>query len=401
MTWIRNIATGHHQQDTNYYCGAAVAEMILDSIGSGLLDQNVLYNSNHSHNTQSGWYTDPDGLTYTLNFYKPNPPVFNNFFVRYAKDTEAEGSEKIVYTLWHYSVPTGTLVYGCGHWIVVRGVSTDVEPTPGKTYSINGFWINNPWPPTPSFYDPAAAPPPSHSSSDMCGSGGDRGIANEYVTYTSWKDTYFTGCDVWGVGHSQYVSVCDPDVPKLGKLSMGREEFEAKSDRIIPEEKVRKLAIKAVDKHGLRNEEVFAKALSGAKSANPILVQRLDIPDTFYYLLPMERNQKVTAFLSMDALYGNFRGAQVLDKPIRDPFVDRKRIIKKLLEHPVELGNKLGRVVIRDGTFCLYPIMVWKPCEESRSPYYPFYMITIGNSNIYVGYDGKFYSVLHDMGRGA
>jgi hypothetical protein len=141
LTWIRNVTTEYHQQDTNYYCGGAVAQMILDSIGSGLLDQNVLYNSNHSHNTQSNWYTDPDGLNYTLNFYKPNPPTFNNFFVTYAKDTELEGSEKFVYTLWRYSVPTGTLVYGCGHWIVVRGLSTDVEPSPGSTYMINGFWI--------------------------------------------------------------------------------------------------------------------------------------------------------------------------------------------------------------------------------------------------------------------
>jgi hypothetical protein len=336
-----------------------------------------------------------------MNFYKPNPPVFNNFFVRYAKDTEVQGSEKIVFTLWHYGVPTGTLVYACGHWIVVRGVSTDVEPIPGNTYSINGFWINNPWPPSPSFYDSTSAPPPPHNTADMCGSGGDRGIANEYVTYSTWKDTYFTGCDVWGVGHSQFVSVCDPEVPKLGKLRLDREESDVNGDRIISVEKVRNFAIKGIDKHGLRNEEVFAKALSGARPANPILVQRLDIPDTFYYLLPMERNQKVTAFLSVDALYGNFRGGQVLDKPVRNPFVDRKRIIRKLLGHPVELGDKLGKVIIRDGAFCFYPIMVWKPCQESRSPYYPLYMITIGNRSIFVGYDGKIYSQLHDMGLGA
>ena len=401
MTWIRNVTTSYHQQDTNYYCGAATAQMILDSIGSGLLDQNVLYNSNHSHNTQNNWYTDPDGLNYTLNFYKPNPPTFNNFFVIYARDTEVEGSQKIVYTLWHYGVPTWTLVYGCGHWIVVRGLSTDVEPTPGSTYTINGFWINNPWPPSPSFYDPTVAPPPPHSPSDMCGSGGGRGIASEYLTYTSWKDTYFTGCDVWGVGHNQYVSVCDPEVPKLGKLKMGREEFQAKGDQIVSSEKVARFAIKGIDNHGLRNDKLFAKALDGANPTDPILVQRLDIPDTFYYLLPMTKNDRVTSLLSIDALYGNFRGGQVFDKPIRKPFVDRNSIIKELLGKPVDLGDKLGRVIIRDGTFCFYPIMVWKPCKESRSPYYPFYMITIGNRNIYVGYDGKFYSELHDMGRGA
>ena len=235
MTWIRNISTEYHQQDTDYYCGAATAQMILDSIGSGILDQNILYNSNHSHNTQSGWATDPNGLNYTLNYYKPSPPVFNNIFVVYTEDTEMEGTKKIVYTLWHYGVPTGTLVYGCGHWIVVRGVSTDVEPIVGSIYNINGFWINNPWPPSPSFYTPSSAPPPPHGATDDCGISGSRGIANEYVVYNNtWKDTYFTGCDVWGVGHSQFVSVCDPSIPKLGELTTKRDNFGQKETVLLP-----------------------------------------------------------------------------------------------------------------------------------------------------------------------
>ena len=94
MTWIRNISTEYHQQDTDYYCGGAVAQMILDSIGAGLLDQDVLYNSNHSHNTVPGWSTDPDGLNYTLNYYKPDPPTFNNYFVVYAMDSELEGEQE-------------------------------------------------------------------------------------------------------------------------------------------------------------------------------------------------------------------------------------------------------------------------------------------------------------------
>ena len=79
----------------------------------------------------------------------------------------------------------------------------------------------------------------------------------------------------------------------------------------------------------------------------------------------------------------------------------RSEIIEKLLKVPIDLGDKLGRIILRDGAFCLYPIMVWKPCYESRSPYYPFYMITVGGRNIYVGYDGKIYPTLHEIGLGA
>jgi hypothetical protein len=399
MAWTKNTGTGYHQQDTDYYCGGATAQMILDSIGAGLLDQNVLYASNHSHNTQPGWATDPDGLAYTLRHYKP--PAFTNTFVVYAKDTELEGSQKIVYTLWKYNVSTGTLVFGCAHWIAVRGVSCDVEPVPGATYTINGFWINNPWPPSPSFYNPAAAPPPPHSGADGCGTGGNRGIANEYVVYDpTWKDTYLTGCDVWGVGHKQYVSVVDPEPPKLGELSMKREEFWAKGDRLIESDEAMGLVFKGIDRHDLYQDELFAKALQGAQPIRPILVQRLDLPDTFYYLVPMARKRAVTAMLSIDGLYGNFRGGQVFVEPLRQPFVDRESVIKKVLSQPIELGEKLGKLIIREGAFCFYPIMVWRPCEESRSPYYPFYMITVGSRSIYIGYDGTIYPELHDIGPG-
>lgn len=402
MPWKKNIPTQYHQQDTDYYCGAATAQMILDSIGSGLLDQNNLYNSNHSHNTQSNWYTDPNGLKYTLNHYKPNPPVFNNIFVVFTRNTETEGTEKIVYTLWHYGVPTGTLVYHCGHWIVVRGVSTSKQPKAGSTYTINGFWVNNPWPPTPSSSNPSSAPPPPHSSGDGCGGGGNRGISNEYIVYNNtWKDTYFTGCDVWGVGHNQFVSVCDPSVPKLGQLTMNRDNFWTEGSRLITTEDAVKFAMRGIKEHDLLTDKIFSKAIKGAKPSKPILVQRLDQPDTFYYLVPMIKNTDVTSLLSVDGLYGNFRGGHVLDSPISEPFVDKETVLEKVVNRPIDLGQKLGKVVIREGAYCLYPIMVWKPCYESRSPFYPFYMFTIGGTNIYIGYDGTIYPELNEMGLGA
>jgi hypothetical protein len=46
-----SLAVGYHQQDTDYYCGAACAQMVLVSIGAGILDQVGLYADNHSHST--------------------------------------------------------------------------------------------------------------------------------------------------------------------------------------------------------------------------------------------------------------------------------------------------------------------------------------------------------------
>lgn len=90
----------------------------------------------------------------------PPPPKFDSFFIVERANTEPDGSANIVRTLRYFGVATGTLVYGCGHWVAVRGAKTTADPESGA-YSIDGFYINNPWPPTPSFYNTALAPPPA------------------------------------------------------------------------------------------------------------------------------------------------------------------------------------------------------------------------------------------------
>ena len=397
MVWTRNLATVYHQQNTDYYCGGATAQMILEQIGAGLLNQNTLYNSNHNNNTESGWSTDPDGLAKTLRNNRPSN--FTNTFVVYKKSTEVEGTQKIVYTIWKYSVATGTLVFGDDHWICVRGISTSIEPKPGTTYSINGLWINNPWPPVPSFYNNQPAQPPPHTATDGCGTGFDRGIDNEYVVYDpDWKNTYLTGC-TWN-GSFGYISVCDPETPKLGKLDLRKPEFWAKGDQMITPNNAIEFALRGVEIHNLTQDKIFSKALNGSKPQDPILVQRLDLLDTYYYIVPIARNGEVTAMLRVDGIYGNFQGGKTVSNPKKNPFTIRRQIIKNILENPLQLDNKKGSLIVRKEAFCFYPTMVWRPCKESRSPYYPFYMVTVGSHRVYIGYDGTIYPDLHDIGRG-
>ena len=43
MAVHEDLAVQYHQQDTDYYCGGASAQMVLAQIGAGLLDQDDLY----------------------------------------------------------------------------------------------------------------------------------------------------------------------------------------------------------------------------------------------------------------------------------------------------------------------------------------------------------------------
>jgi hypothetical protein len=397
MAWTVNTGASYHQQDTSYYCGAACAQMVLDSIGGGLVDQDTLYTSNHNHNTQGGWATDPHGLSYTLNAYGN---AHGKYFAAYTNDTEADGSHQIVHTLRVYDVAPVALVEGCAHWIVVRGASTDVDPASGP-YSINGFWVNNPWPPTPS----PGPPPPHQDGTDGCGTGGTggvRGIADEYAAYSSmWQSTYFTGCDVWGVGHAQFVSVCDPTPPKIGPLVVKREPYPFRGERFIAQEEVVELAVSSVDRHGLRENPLFARAIERARSFRSVLVQRLDLPDTYYYLVEVgETPESISAILAVDALYGEFQGGHAWEEPLRQLWPSAEEVEDRIVSKRFDLGEERNRLIVRPGAFCVYPILVWRPCRESRSPYYPFRMVTIGSQQLFIARDGTVYTELHDINPG-
>jgi hypothetical protein len=154
--------------------------MMLSDMGLALPppDQATLYNSNHSHNKQSiGWATDPEGLRYTLDHYKP-ASVTTSFAVQ-APGTEPDGTRDIIDALSTSKRAVAALVFDCQHWIVIRGADTDNDPTAGS-YTVDGFYINNPIAYT-------SGSPPPHSGGDNCGTGGSHGVVNEFITYSAWQ----------------------------------------------------------------------------------------------------------------------------------------------------------------------------------------------------------------------
>ena len=96
----------------------------------------------------------------------------------------------------------------------MRGYTASAHPSSSADngYTIDAFDINNPWLPTPSADAPALAPPPPHSATDGCGSGCNRGLANEHIAYATWRSTYMTGVP-GGHWNGKFVAVCGPEPP--------------------------------------------------------------------------------------------------------------------------------------------------------------------------------------------
>jgi hypothetical protein len=397
MPVTENLAVQHHQQDTDYYCGAACAQMVLETIGAGILDQDDLYADNHAHSTlDSGvnWATGPDGLEWTLNDRRP--PTFTNHFVLFALASEDAISRKICWTIHHYQVAPVALVYGWAHWIAVRGYSASAAPAnyADNSYTITAFDVNNPWPPTPSFYTPASAPPPPHSAADGCGTGGDRGIANEHITYATWQSTYMTGVP-GGYWNGKFVAVCDPEPPPPPGGPRRPNAKRRRGDALVAPCAAAELAVAGLRAYGLYERKDWAQTLGQSRPSPGFLVQRLDRDDSFYSLVPFRTKRGTTAIASVDARFGDYLQAVLLPRPRGDFFrLGPEAALKLVAGRRIELGDDAGRLLVRKEALCLYPHLVWRPCRESLSPYYPFYMFTVGRRRLYVRIDGAVFASL-------
>jgi hypothetical protein len=377
--------------------------MVLAQIGAGLLDQAGLYTDNHDHSvTELNWYTAPDGLQWTLN--NRRPAASTNYFAMFALASEDAISRKIVWTLHHYQVAPVALVYGSNHWVVVRGYEASAAPSGSQdiAYSIIAFDVNNPWPPVPTA--PPLPPPPPHSATDGCGSGGMRGIADEHIIYATWQSTYMTGVP-GGHWQGQFVAVCDPDPPAvhIGQPPPNPRPFGG--ERLLTPKEAATQARAGLRDYGLLARPSWKKSLAHTKPGKSVLVQRLDRLDTFYYIVPMQASARaVSALVCVDGRFGDYRQAIALPNrganALTDLTFESKSALSHVLGQKIELGDRQGQLLIRAGAYSLYPTLVWKPCRESLSPYYPFHMLTIGDHRIYIRVDGQVFTQLHDQDRG-
>ena len=406
MTYQKNLQVAYHQQDAGYYCGAASAQMVLNSIGAGLLGQAGLYADNHSHSTAEtdptmNWATAPDGLTWTLNDREPG----GYYFVENALTNEDTISRKIAWTIEHYNVAPCALIMGSAHWIVVRGMEVSKAPTnSGDTdYTISHFRVNDPWPPVPSsnyWPNPTPGAPPPHNATDGCGVGGLRGVADEVISYTQWKNTYMTGVSQ-GYWNGKYVAVCDPELPPVRRGPSLPRERRFNGDRIIPVRDAISIGTEWIERN-LSKDEAWGRVLRETRPAAEeacITVQRLDRLDDYYYLIPQVTGRGLTnAVVAVDARFGDFQ--QAISLPEAEEgflrFPDRDVIFEQVVNRQFEVENFQGYIHIREETVTIPEIWFWKPCLESLSPFWPFKMIISGGQRLYVRLDGQVFTTLHE-----
>ena len=148
---------------------------------------------------------------------------------------------------------------------------------------------------------------------------------------------------------------------------------------------------KALAKHA-----VWKHALVGSSPSNqPVVVQRLDRKDDYYYIVEFANAGRLTARMAMGGRDGKLLRCNAVSRAnsALRRFVTPPELLRSREGKPFGIGAARERLV-RTAAVGVHPVLVWKDCAQSRSPLLPFYVLTVGDSLSYLRVDGTFFHIL-------
>jgi hypothetical protein len=363
------------KQETDFYCGPAVAQMTLTGLGvvrtqNGLWDkiQDEFQNQGLAECEPCGvvpcspWATRPEALQAVMD-------RLTGVQIKLVSNASVAPTDHAIVWSVTNDVAACALVLGWRHWVVVYGYKVDRVPANAADtgYVLDGFHVR----------DPAQAEP-----------------ATRWVTAAHWRSAYLTGVPC-GKFTGRFVAVCDPDEPlpdggpTVAKTPQSETSF-------LSMRRAGRVAEQGIAAAGLLEDAVWRAALRQASAGPPRLVHRLDRLQSFYYLVPFSRRSTVTAQALVDPASGAFLEAQAAEDAERSlpmaraPSAVMDLVSRCRLDVP---GWRRHTLLQREG-MSASSTLVWKPCQESLSPYLPFTMVTYGDRHIYVRADGEVFTQL-------
>jgi hypothetical protein len=206
----------------------------------------------------------------------------------------------------------------------------------------------------------------------------------------------------WG---GKFVAVCDPDPPPTAPPIVGNPLMEPLSvEELISPSAAAERAMAGIDAYDLSARDDYKSAMRNAEPGAPILVERLDRPNSYYYIVPIagRSGDHVPLAVIVDGRTGVYNQS-VVSAAGRENVLSvnsPEQAAEAVIGREIQLPGRLGRLHVLPQAVSQHPAMVWKPCRESLSPYYPFHLFTSGGHRIYVRSDGMIFTELHDQDRG-
>ena len=402
-----NVAVPFAAQETLFYCGPAVLQMALSALGVASPAtppswQDQLWDLVQQHTgakrpssapstptapafpTQkcercygqwSCWSSTPRVVEYLLNTLQTT--------AQYAVSTHGseESATAVLLDALDGQVPGVALVMGWQHWLVVDGYRHS-EPNGWAVAgrSVNGIYIR----------DPLDVP------------------ATHFVATAQWRADYlrFVACgeyqDTLVVIGGTRVPVPSAPAAPAAPTSLRIVDVVERSARysgvrlmgpILSQREAMKRAAEGAA--ALSETSRLNPALQGAQPVDALLVQRLDHPDRYYYIVSFSIPVGVTARVIVDGFEGRLLEVSGVQErgQVFPPYVTPSAALERL-HASADRDADMYAFKIRSGTVGQHPVAVWKPCGQSTSPFLPFYQLSVGDSFAYFRVDGTLFDAL-------
>ena len=363
-------------QEECYWCGAASGQMIMngypDPIHRILYPQIQVWNTIQANNStdladqNQNWATDPQGLCETMRLLNqpPSPGDWNVV----ANPNRNEVGFDILYWMNMNDYPVATLINRGGHWVVIVGYKTDIEPVGGSNPILQEI----------TRYDPEP-----HNVGSVSTSTADVWYATDWVGPVQYAGTW----------HGQYVAVIEPPVIKGAvKVKMVRR---IGKEIISPEEAI-KYAKNWIDELELskklqytileEREVINLQPMLVREEIKPGLEKEKEVP--YYYLIPFGFEHEIGDYgiglarvcVIINAYTGRFEEIGAFGKPVR--YILKEEVIDIIASYLALKREEIEK---------LKPTLMFQPSDITHIRLYPFWRIMVADRVLYVDQMGKVY----------
>lgn len=379
-----------HQQDNQNFCGPATAQMILAPIVGALVDQGVIeltMSASTAPELCKLGLTSPKQLEWGLNATQKSHGGMKHEFSASCFLNQPDGKAATAAIVQTLRTGTGAaaLIMDGGHWVAVTGAALP----PGEPQGVHpeALTVNNPSPPLRIHI-------PHHTATDGCGGVAGGRVEHVSVPFGWYAKPYFTPaekCRHQPKLYNAFVIVgAAGRAPTPGPPTAAKENLAGDGHDDDPAAAV----AHAIARYGLAGPE-----FDEARFDKPRIVRYLgDDPDS-YYLVPLRWPDGSVLIGRTGVRRTTYLGAQ-----LRPPKELRTDTHYRLAE-PSEVEGWISRDRMRfgghgdgDGGYHVLAELGWRPCMESRSPYYPFYQVMLKGEMVgYIDLNGTPYSELTDL----
>jgi hypothetical protein len=154
--------------------------------------------------------------------------------------------------------------------------------------------------------------------------------------------------------------------------------------------------------HGLGQQPYWRPGFSQGEIHLTELVYRLPDRTEAYYIVGFHMEGRPTGRLIIDATTGAVGQIAGVDDPQKSlpVFTPRAEVVTRLQANSVMFKALGTQPPLDQPAAALEDSMVWRPCDQSHTPFLPFYVVKSGTREAYIRADGVGFHKLTDTGAG-